>query len=154
MRKICRGGFSCTSEPASSHARPTPRKTPTNESRFAAASTSPFFRRLVRPVLQQRRDRHDEKAAEEAEQRQQRQAPLQRQPRQRQQRGEDGQAERAQRHQAVFDFAAGQIAGRNAAQADAERQRHVEETDCSFRPRAARPRRKRTNSAAAARRGN
>ena len=39
------------------------------------------------------------------------------------QRGKNGKAERAERHQAVFDFAAGQIARRHAAQADAQRER-------------------------------
>ena len=46
--------------------------------------------------------------------------------------GEDREAQCAERHEAVFDFAAGQISRRHAAQPDAERERDVEEADLGF----------------------
>ena len=104
---------------------------PTNDSRLAAASTSPFLRR-VRPVLQQRRDGHDEKAAGEPEQRQSNERGVHGQARRGQPHGNQGHAEGAERHEAVFDFPAGKITGRHAAEADAERKRGVQITDVFF----------------------
>ena len=81
---------------------------------------------LVRTMLQQRGNRHDEKAAGETERRNQDHGPHDRSARQRERRGYNRHAERAERHQAVFDFAAGKVPRRHAAQADAQRQRDIQ----------------------------
>ena len=87
---------------------------------------------FFRAVLQQRRDGHDEKSARETEQRQPHERGGQGQITLRERRRKNRQAERAERHEAVFDLAAGQITRRHAAEADAQRERDVEETDFGF----------------------
>ena len=83
-------------------------------------------------MLQQRRDGHDEKTAGEPEQRQPDERGIHGQSRHGQPHGNQRHAERAERDEAVFDFSAGQVARRDAAEADAEREGNTQLADADL----------------------
>ena len=80
------------------------------------------------PVLQQRANRHDEKPTKEAERSQQNQNSGERQARESKQKSKSRDSRSAQRNQPVFDFAARKIPGGQAAQADTDRNRCLQQT--------------------------
>ena len=104
---------------------------PTNDSRFAAASTSPFFAgsgrccnsaamgTMKKPPVNPSNDSRTSAAFTDK--------PGNGQP-----DGNQRHAESAERHEAVFDFAAGKITRRHAAQADAERQGDAQLADADL----------------------
>src|ERR1035437_2320065 len=77
-------------------------------------------------MLENRRDRHDKEPAEEAQCGYRAQYLTECEPRMPEESREDAEAQGAQWHEAVFDLAARQIARREAAEADANRQRRQE----------------------------
>ena len=89
-----------------------------------------FFR--ARAVLDQGVERHGEETAEKSEQCEMRAGALNCVAGIIKQRAKDGHAERAERDQAVFDFAAGEIPGDEAAHSDADSDRGLEIADVRF----------------------
>ena len=79
------------------------------------------FLLLGGPVLEDGGDGHDEEAAEEARARRAEQELAEAQAGLPEPGCENREAQRAQRHQAILDFAAGQVAGGKAPQPDAHR---------------------------------
>ena len=107
---------------ASSQCAPEARNTPTNDHQLAVACTCPLFSRLGR-CCNSAAIGTMKKPPAKPKQREQRKRLAERQRLARQPGGKNRKPERAERHEAIFDFAAGKIPRRRAAEADAQRKR-------------------------------
>src|SRR5215469_4490372 len=83
---------------------------------------------LLWPVLDQRTDRYDEKAPKEPECREQPEDGDKRQSGNGKQESENRDTRGAERNKAILDFSAGEIASREAAEADADGNRGLQKT--------------------------
>src|SRR4030095_10228460 len=81
---------------------------------------------LIRAMLDERADGNDEEAAGETQRTEQRHYLDERKAMQGNEASENGHADAAQRNQAIFDLSAGEVAGSETADADADSQRGLQ----------------------------